>query len=270
MGNKETQAAHELAILNDLKQLLCEEYNLKHYFACSQDDVESIKAALLSAEQNQGTTFPDFSAEACCIELFAISSSEQGRKCGPLQSKQDGDLQRKIANDDERAALAKNAETRVYTQVHPQHSYEHLSRSLRENFENHLNSLRRSKNEYLTRIFVVEYPEVDLYCCFGPDSDLRYEGLCMGDFTAEYSNGRDNGLYRLSRDKENLNWLGEYADEVDYVIFYGVHSMEVINLHNVGQITGFLPWRMRSYPAMAITYATSIFLGSFEKGSNNE
>ena len=269
MGNKETQAAHELAILNDLKQLLCEEYNLKHYFACSQDDVESIKAALLSAEQNQGTTFPDFSAEACCIELFAISSSEQGRKCGPLQSKQDGDLQRKIAND-ERAALTKNAETRVYTQVHPQHSYEHLSRSLRENFESHLNSLRRSKSEYLTRIFVVEYPEADLHCCFGPDSDLRYEGLCMDDFTAVYSNGRDNGLYHLSRDKENLNWLGKYADEVDYVIFYGAHSTEVINLHNVGHITGFLPWRMRSYPAMAITYATSTFLGSFEKGSNNE
>lgn len=261
MEYRENQAEHERSVLRRIRCSI-NESNLDMFFGCAREDVDRIRLALDEVKQNPETSFPDFFSSGACVELFRISSSEQGRRGGPAQMRQDGELKKTIAEDDASAAKEENYEARAYCRIHPRHSYENLTACLKKVFEKHIDSLQEHGGEYETTVFVIECPECDLHGMLLPDSEVDYDGLAMGDLAPSYAPGRKTGLYRLSRDKENLRWMSSYVDRVDYIVFVGAQCVEVINLHRVDSLIAFLPWKVRFAGACSMTYSSSMYLGS--------
>lgn len=263
------QATHERTVLEKAEKFI-EASNMNLFYGFAQSDIEKIQAAFQGLIQNGETTFPDFSNAEACVELFAISSSEQGKRGGPAQMIQDGKLRSQIKRDDKMAAIGRDYSPRTYTAIHPCHSYGALCSSLRSGFCNHLNSLRNCEKRYSTKVFVVEYPECDLECAFTPSESVNYNNLYMGDLTPVYSDGKMHGPYRLSRDKENLEWLFGAAQDIDYVVFIGFQHIEAINVRNIDAIEAFLPWRLHAVSNISMTVASSCYVGSAVKEASDE
>lgn len=259
----EDQGEHELSVLRRVRCGI-EGFDISMFFGCTSEDVDRIRSALKEVRQNPETSFPDFFSPRACVELFRISSSDQGRRGGAAQMRQDAELKKVIAKDDASASGKEDYEVRTYCRVHPRHSYENLTACLEEVFKKHIDSLQKHGREYETTIFVIEYPEWGLRGMLQPDSEVDCNGLVMGDLIPFYTPEEKYGLYRLSRDKENLRWMSNYADQVDYVVFVGAQCVEAINLHRIDSLIAFLPWKTCFIESFSMTCARSMYLGSFQ------
>lgn len=230
--------------------------DLNYFYGFSAEDVERLAEAFSSLVQNNDTTFPDFYSSNSCVELFSVSSSISERK-GSAQMKQDGKLRVKIAQDDEKAVSSCDFKRRTYLCAHPEHTYEALTNNLREQVVKHIRSKHACNKTFATSVFVVDLDELDLFCKFCPLEPVDLEGLRIGDLEPVYANGKSYGLYRLSRDRENLEWLAQCVNDVDYIVFCGLNVVEAISLHRVREISAFLPWKLVAAANNAVTFASS-------------
>lgn len=270
MGNKESQEKREQLVMARVLDFL-QRQDLDYYFGFSFDDVNRLNEAFSGLIQNKETTFPDFRGRSSCVELFSVSSSAAKRRKGAAQMRQDAELAAEIEHDDEEAVKSDNYERRTYLRSHPTHSYDDLTKNLRRQVEKHVKSKRSSDEAFDTCVFVIDRDEADLRCMFWtPDDSVDIDGLCVGDLMPMYENRKQEGLYRLSRDKENLEWLAQYSDDVDYIVFCCFNTIEAINLHHVREIVAFLPWKLITAPAPAITMASAIPLSCKSQGDCHE
>lgn len=270
MGHKEDQAIREQEVMKRVHDFL-KRQDLNYFFGFSAEDVERLTEAFSSLAQNDGTTFPDFYSSNSCVELFSISSSISDEHKGSAQMRQDGELRARIARDDEKTASSSEFKRRTYVCTHPQHSYEALTDNLREQVAKHVRSKHACSKTFATSVFVVDLNEIDLSCKFCPLELVDLEGLRIGDLEPVYANGESYGLYRLSRDRENLNWLAQCVSDVDYIVFCGLNVVEAINLHHVREIVAFLPWKLVPAANNSLTFVSSTPLvneglaGSYEQ-----
>ncbi|OWW61950.1 hypothetical protein C656_13400, partial [Enterococcus hirae 57-03-H11] len=49
--------------------------------------------------------------------------------------------------------------------------------------------------------------------------------------------------YRLSRDKELLDWLYKFKDKIQYVIFLTNTNVEIIKIDNIPNVQTLLPYK---------------------------
>ena len=257
--NQREQAQHEQSVLDSILSMI-DNSDLSTFYGFTHEETEKLRSAFQSLRQNDETTFPDFYSDSTCVELFRISSSETARHGGPQQMMQDGSLRTKIRKDDLDAVNDNDCTARRYFRIHPRHSYEDLTKSLQCNCLKHLESLRRCERYFDTKIFVIEYPEVDLRCLFAPVGDIDYNSVGVGDLIPTYEDDKNYGLYRLSRDKKNLLWLQSNLPDIDFIIFVGPKCIEAINHHRADVLGAFLPWKPAFAQAPSITVATSVHL----------
>ena len=75
------------------------------------------------------------------------------------------------------------------------------------------------------------------------------DGLFIGDYNSDqevlYS-------YRLSRDKKLLNWLYQFKDRIEYVIFLTEDSVEIIKLSSILKLLKVLPYDYAIAPNMTV------------------
>lgn len=253
--NKEIQAKHEKGVLDAVVNEI-RKRNLSNFYGFTSEELERFCSAFESLEQNEQTTFPDFSNEKSSVELFNISSSKMTRHGGPEQMRQDGIIRAEIAKA--KAVFEKECvpAKRSIVETHPKHSYSDLTASLRRQCLKHLNSLKECERNFETNVFVIEYKEADIQCIFTPVDNVNYDGLVIGDLNPVYQNGKQYGLYRLSRDAENLRWLKSELSDVDFIVFVGLSHIDVINHRRAEAIAAFLPWQLVSVQAPAITHAS--------------
>lgn len=256
MGHKEDQDIREQKVMKRVHDFL-KRQDLNYFYGFSAEDVERLAGALSSLVQNDGTTFPDFYSSNSCVELFSISSSISDERKGSMQMKQDGELREKIARDDEKAAILCDFRRRTYWRAHPEHSYEALTNNLRDQVAKHVGSKRVCGKRFDTSVFVIDLNELDLSCMFHPHGFVDLDGLRIGDLEPVYADGKSQGLYRLSRDRENLEWLAQHVNDVDYIVFCSLNVVEAINLHHVREIVAFLPWKLVTAANNAVTFVSS-------------
>lgn len=255
MGHKEDQEIREQEVMKRVHEFL-KRQDLNYFYGFSAEDVERLVEAFSSLVQNNDTTFPDFYSSNSCVELFSVSSSISERK-GSAQMKQDGKLRVKIAQDDEKAVSSCDFKRRTYLCAHPEHTYEALTNNLREQVAKHVGSKRACSKQFDTSVFVIDLNELDLCCMFRPLELVVLDGLRIGDLESTYADGKPYGLYRLSRDRENLEWLAQYVNDVNYVVFCGLNVIEAINLHHVREIVAFLPWKLVTAANNSLTFVSS-------------
>ncbi len=224
----------------------------KNYFGLLEEDRKEIEQILRNVQPNQNLNdFPDFIFERGFIEHFQVSSSKTTRK-GAEHTKVMRCFTDKVNKEIEEIKREWN-EIPSFDEVrsnhwaiqNPEHNHGYLVKSFERNWGNHLESLRKYTGNAEVGIFMIEYPEFALSMCENVYNDW-IDGMSQGDMREQ----EKIRCYRLSRDKQLLDFMYQNKKYIKYVIFVYCDGFEIIRLENIPYLLKLLPWDYIIYPLM--------------------
>lgn len=238
----------------------------KNTFGLLKTDIIEVANLLRKAKFNEKPNdFPDFIFDDGFIEHFQVTSSRENRN-GSLQMLEENKFLRSF--DQKEAPIKQcgggqrncsyNYVESVMTDL--EHEYKSLQESFNRNFQKHLKSLDNYKGNKQIGIFMIEYNDAlsaemveNIYKDFSPQ-------MTKGDF----DEAKIFQCYRLSRDKELLNYIYNYKDKLKYIIYVycdfvrdedtkgkdfcnckAVSKIEIIKIESIPNILKLLPWDYR-------------------------
>ena len=246
------------------------------YFGCSVQDIDNIEKIFKNSFPNpQSNLFPDFMFENGFVEHFQISSgrnTKNGSEHKRDHSKFDTDFREGEKRFKEE--LANNptlgeCKTFSSTMQYKNHSYDNLVGSLKNSWTHHINSMQKYDGNKEIGIVLIEYNEMGLTMmedCFADcKSELRYGDL----YKQEHIND-----YRISRDKNVLNYLYQYRDNIKYIVYICSHFIDIIATENIPEIIKLLPFEYRIAPLHIMethsTYAVSVSNFDIKREEKND
>ena len=126
--------------------------------------------------------------------------------------------------------------TQVFT--YPRHSYEYFCTSFKKTWEHHAESLAQYGGCKDIAVFMIEYQEHTLHMCEDFSELKLKEKFSYGDLLKDerYS------YYRLSRDKNLLNYIYGYKGKIDYVVMVTDDELpEIIKVENIPELLKLNP-----------------------------
>lgn len=216
------------------------------FFGMSEDDIVHFENLLRLVKPNSAPSeFPDFTSDRGFVEHFQVSSSEITKRAGALHKKEYAEFQ-KVANQKERQLMDEMNEhpesgkietlTQVFT--YPRHSYEYFCTSFKKTWEHHAESLDQYGGCKDMAAFMIEYQEHTLHMCEDFSKLKLKEKISYGDLLK----GERYSYYRLSRDKNILNYIYGYKDKIDYVVMVtGDELPEIIKVENIPELLKLNP-----------------------------
>lgn len=247
----------------------------KSYFGLLESDRAEFESILRTAKPNPDLSkFPDFVFDNGFIEHFQITSSQTNRK-GSVHKKEESIFISKVESETEKIMQEWNetpsfdkVRSKSWVHTNPVHTYDFLVDSFRSNWEHHLESCKKYTDLKEIGIFMIEYSEVALSMC----EDVYHgwiDGMSQGDMREQ----EEFKEYRLSRDKNLLEYVYQFIDNIKYVIFVNHTRFEVIRTENIPYIINLLPWDYIIYP-MHVNNVESLynitFPGIIEKGEDDD
>jgi len=216
------------------------------FFGMSEDDIVHFENLLRLVKPNSAPSeFPDFTSDRGFVEHFQVSSSEITKRAGALHKKEYAEFQ-KVANQKERQLMDEMNEhpesgkietlTQVFT--YPRHSYEYFCTSFKKTWEHHAESLAQYGGCKDIAVFMIEYQEHTLHMCEDFSELKLKEKFSYGDLLKDerYS------YYRLSRDKNLLNYIYGYKGKIDYVVMVTDDELpEIIKVENIPELLKLNP-----------------------------
>ncbi|MEN0642283.1 hypothetical protein MKY91_03790 [Alkalicoccobacillus gibsonii] len=224
--NQEHQEKIQRRCLDVIKDNISE----KDCFGLSNSHYSEFKRWLSEAKPNVETNkFPDFVISDGFIEHFEVTSSlenksgsEQKRKSSIFKENSKKDFLSKLNNSEDETLVSRSYERELEG-----HSYSNLVKSIKKNFKKHIDSYHKSKTVFEDRIFLIEHTDVNLQTAVLREKE-----------PAEVFNS-----YKISTDKEMLEWVYRYKEKLDYLIFVNpfVLSIEVIRVKNIPEFKDRIP-----------------------------
>lgn len=211
------------------------------FFGMSEDDIVHFENLLRLVKPNSAPSeFPDFTSDRGFVEHFQVSSSEITKRAGALHKKEYAEFQ-KVANQKERKLMDEMNEhpesgkietlTQVFT--YPRHSYEYFCTSFKKTWEHHAESLDQYGGCKDMAAFMIEYQEHTLHMCEDFSELKLKEKISYGDLFK----GERYSYYRLSRDKNLLNYIYGYKGKIDYVVMVTDDELpEIIKVENIPEL----------------------------------
>ena len=211
------------------------------FFGMSEDDIVHFENLLRLVKPNSAPSeFPDFTSDRGFVEHFQVSSSEITKRAGALHKKEYAEFQ-KVANQKERQLMDEMNEhpesgkietlTQVFT--YPRHSYEYFCTSFKKTWEHHAESLDQYGGGKDMAAFMIEYQEHTLHMCEDFSELKLKEKISYGDLFK----GERYSYYRLSRDKNLLNYIYGYKGKIDYVVMVTDDELpEIIKVENIPEL----------------------------------
>lgn len=216
------------------------------FFGMSEDDIVHFENLLRLVKPNSAPSeFPDFTSDRGFVEHFQVSSSEITKRAGALHKKEYAEFQ-KVANQKERQLMDEMNEhpesgkietlTQVFT--YPRHSYEYFCTSFKKTWEHHAESLDQYGGCKDKAAFMIEYQEHTLHMCEDFSELKLKEKISYGDLFK----GERYSYYRLSRDKNLLNYIYGYKGKIDYVVMVTDDELpEIIKVENIPELLKLNP-----------------------------
>jgi len=203
---------------------------------CELDAHKFLKIKVNEAAENlENSGFPDFIFEDGFIEHFEITASDEGSK--------GSDYRRTEAKH--KRALSKATQGAVLRPQHSSWSYDNLKKSLQRNWENHIESLQGSLDKIqssTTKVFMMEHLEMNIE---------MFENVYA--YTDDYSiKQRHFRYYSLSHDVEMLDYIYNFRDKVDYVIYRHNSGVEVIEIANIPNLKETLKFPFIKSPSFQV------------------
>ncbi len=230
----------------------------KNYFGLLEEDRKEIEQILRNVQPNQNLNdFPDFIFERGFIEHFRVSSSKTTRK-GAEHTKVMRCFTDKVNREAEDIKKEWNevlsfdeVRSKHWTIQNPEHNYGYLVKSFERNWKNHLESLRKYTGNAEVGIFMIEYSEFALSMC-----ENLYNGWIDGMSQGDMRKQEQFRCYRLSRDKQLLDFMYRNKNYIKYVIFVYGDGFEIIRLENIPYLIKLLPWDYITYPLAVNTMSS--------------
>mgnify|MGYP006987514687 CR=1 FL=1 len=247
----------------------------KSYFGLLERDRKEFENILRIAKANSNLSkFPDFVFDNGFIEHFQITSSQTNRK-GSVHKKEESIFISKVESETEKIMQEWNetpsfdeVRSKSWAHTNPVHTYEFLVKSLKSNWKHHLESCKQYTGSKEIGIFMIEYSEFALAMCENVYHDW-IDGMSHGDMREQ----EEFKEYRLSRDKNFLEYVYQFRDEIKYVIFINQERYEVIRTENIPYLIKLLPWDYIIYP-MCVSNMESLYNITIpevtEKGEGHE
>lgn len=232
--------------------------NNKIYFGLFQKDIDELKNIFSNSTPNEKLSqFPDYIFKNGFIEHFRVTSSQENKK-GAKQFRKKNEFFKKVNSEkkvfkDETKNI--NGIEKHWTMKYPEHNYKCFEKSFKSNFENHIKSVNKYIGNKNKGIFIIEYSDFVLE---------MYENI-YSDWIDYMSNGdmrepEKLDCYRLTRDKNLLNYVYSFNQYLKYVIFiYENTRCEIIKLENIPYLLKLLPYDYAIDSKIGTTLITSIY-----------
>lgn len=230
------------------------DYN-KSCFGLLKEDRIDFEMILRNAKPNdKPNEFPDFIFPNGFIEHFQISSSKANRK-GAEHIKKMNLFKAKVNRETEEIMRKWNetpcfdhVRSKSWAMINPEHNYNFLMQSFVDNWKKHLESLNKYNGSKEVGIFMIEYSDIALNMCECIYADL-IDGMSHGDMRKpEILN-----CYRLTRDKQLLEYVYQFKERIKYVIFVYYKGFEIIKVENIPYLLKLIPWNYSIRPIQSIT-----------------
>lgn len=242
-SNEKYQNDHEKKCVDIIKS----KFSVKNCFGLTPEDYSTIEKHLEEIEPNEKSNeFPDFIFPNGFVEHFMITSSKEPKNKGAAHKIALSKFEKK--NEKSAQELSDQKPTYRNSLEYSGHSHSNLINSFKSNWNNHIGNLEKYHRNKDNGIFLVEYFEKAALSM----AELKLEGtdgLFIGDYNSDqeviYS-------YRLSRDKKLLNWLYQFKDRIEYVIFLTEDNVEIIKLSNILKLLKILPYDYIIAPNMTL------------------
>lgn len=182
---------------------------------------------------SDSNAFPDFIFSNVFIEHFQVSAANETKK-GSAHNIAVNDFEQSNikAFDQERKEFLqspprKNASIDTYDlkvitheMPSPEYSYDSFVRSFKKNFEKHLKSLQKYNGEKTIGIFLIEL---------------------VGAGITVIQNGQFKDFYRLTIDKDLLEYINDFSEYLKYIIFANSEDYELLDIKNIPTILQNIP-----------------------------
>lgn len=179
-----------------------------------------MKSILDSAYKNENSNdFPDFFFNGGIIEHFEVTASNETSKgsqykiddayCQRENDKLFKKLDKEFIGSPHRPGTMR---TETVEDTHECFSYESFIKSFKRNAERHLVSLKKSKYVNEVVVFLIEQQSASL---------------------GVYVNNVFNRFYKLSEDKNILEYIKKTLTDINYIIYIATDRYEVIDLSKI-------------------------------------
>lgn len=229
-------------------------FSVKNCFGLTTENYFIFEKWLEEIKPNEKSNeFPDFLFPNGFVELFKITSSKLDKKGAAHKI-----ALSKFEKINEEAAQKLSDQKPTYRNSfeYSDHSHPNLVNSFETSWNKHIDSLEKYRGNKDNGIFVVEYFDRGALSM----GELKLEGT-DGLFIGDYNSDQEKlHSYRLSRDKKLLNWLHQFKDRIEYVIFLTEDTVEIIKLSNILKLLKVLPYDYAIAPNMTLMVDGGILL----------
>ena len=251
----------EQRCINTVIKSLNSKGSLKKYFGLLQEDIDEINDILKITKPNEKLSeFPDFIFKNGFIEHFQITSSKTNKN-GAKQLKEVSLFKNKVEKETKRFEENCNVNpdcskirSENWTMKYPKHSYEYLCDSFKKNWENHMDSLNKYTGDKDIGIFLIEYTDLALEMY-----ENIYNGWIDGMTNGDLREPEKVKFYRLTRDKNLLEYIYSFKGDIKYVFFLYGKDCEIIKLESIPYLLKLIPWDYTIAPYIGTTLVASIY-----------
>lgn len=227
--------------------------DIRNFYGLDKKDFGNVLNLIRKAKKNKETTFPDFIYKAGLIEHFKVTASKETGK-GSAEIIEQKKFEKSIELDKKQFIEYCNnnpsftkVRSKSWDRIGVSYSYENLVKSIKKNWEKHIESLNNYKHNKETKIFLIDN------CEFALEMIEDMYKNCPGEIRIDYCRKPEHFYnYRLSRDKQLLNYFYQFKNKVDFIIFYYEESFEIIKLKNIPYLLQQLPWDYMIMPRNVI------------------
>lgn len=237
---------------------------MKHFFAMSEEDICEIEDVFYYAHPNdKPSNFPDFISSDGWIEHFQITSSEV-TNAGAMYKKAFSMHEKNFEKECDRLKeeMEKNLQYGEVKQIEKafsykgSHSHENLMISLKKSVNDHIKSAKKYSNSQKVKVFLIEYDELTLRV------QINYPTVKPERMYGDLLRREEKSEYRISRDKEALNFLYGKREFIDYVVFATDYDYEIIKVSEIPEVLKLLVYDYEFHP-VALTTVSCMYGTSF-------
>lgn len=207
------------------------------FFGLNYEEVEELNQILNETKANEELSkFPDFIFNNGFIEHFQITSSKENKK-GSVHIKELNNFKDKVKKEKLKIQFEDNQKSKHWVMKYPEHSYEYLVKSFKKNWNSHLEGLQKYKGKKDISIFMIQYSDraLEMY-------ENVYRNWIDGMSNGDLREPERLDCYRITRDKEILEYMYKFKEKIKYVIFIYGEKCEIIKLENIPYILNLIPW----------------------------
>lgn len=202
----------------------------KDSFGVSEKQYIQLQKILNEAIPNSNSNeFPDFTYNNGFIEHFAVTSSLENKK-GSKQKKEstifESRSQRNFLSNLEKGEFDIRTSS-SYMKSMEEHSHTNIVNSIKKNWKKHMQNYDKNNNSLNKGIFLIEY----------------IDEMIQTAFIRENDPGNVYDTYRISGDRNMLEWIYKYKVKIEYLVFVNLpsRSIEVIRIDNIPDIINNSP-----------------------------